>query len=85
MSYTKLYIFFKHMIRKILKLMLPKKLFQKIEEESKKWFMVCACGYSISYWDAGGIRAGAASYYKKVAGYCPNCKKWKFFSVIKKV
>ena len=73
------------MIRKILKFILPKKLFQKIEEESKKWFMVCDCGYSISCWDAGGIRAGAASYKKKVAGHCPNCKKIKFFSLVKKV
>ena len=59
--------------------------FQKIEDESKKWFIVCdKCGYSISYWDAGGIRAGAASWKKKVFGRCPTCKKFRFFSVIKK-
>jgi len=74
------------MIRKILKLILPQKLFQKVEDESKKWFMACdRCGYPISYWEAGGIRAGAASRKKKVLGRCPNCKKYKFFSVIKKV
>jgi protein-arginine kinase activator protein McsA len=74
------------MIQKILQLILPEKLFQKIKNESKKWFMVCnKCGYSKSYWDAGGIRAGAASCKKVIFGHCPNCKKWKFFNVIKKV
>ena len=74
------------MIRKILQLILPTKRFQNIEDESKKWFMICdKCGYSKSYWEAGGIRSGAASWKKKVFGRCPNCKKWKFFSVIKKV
>lgn len=74
------------MIRKILKFILPQKLFQKIEDESKKWFMECdKCGYSISYWEAGGIRAGAAVWKKKIFGYCPNCKKYKFFNVTKKL
>ncbi len=72
-------------IQKILKFILPKNLFQKIKEESKKWFIECdKCGFSKSYWEAGGIRAGAASWKKKVFGRCPNCKKYKFFNVIKK-
>jgi uncharacterized protein with PIN domain len=79
-----LIIFLKNMIRKILQLMLPAKIFQNIKDESKKWFMVCdECGYTISYWEAGGIRVYGTKN-KKTFGRCPNCKKWKFFSVIKK-
>ncbi len=72
------------MIDKIIKFILPKK-FQKIEEESKTWLIVCEkCGYSVSYWEAGGLRAGASLKKKKIFGRCPYCKKFKFFSVIKK-
>ena len=72
-----------NIIQKIFKYILPKKIFDKIENESKKWFIKCAnCGYSISYWDAGGLRAFASSK-KKIVGYCPNCKKHKFLNVIK--
>lgn len=71
-------------IQKIFKFILPKKLFQNIEDESKKWFMICdKCGYSLSYWEAGGLRAFATKK-KRIWGRCPNCKKYKFFNVIKK-
>ena len=73
------------MIQKILKLILPQGLFQKIEEESKKWTMECPkCGYTISYWEAGGVRAGAANNNKKVLGRCPTCQKYKFLNVVKR-
>ena len=71
-------------IQKILKFILPKNLFQKIEEESKKWFIECGeCGLSKSYWEAGGIRAYATKK-KWIFGYCPHCKKYKFFKVTKR-
>jgi hypothetical protein len=73
------------MLRKILKKLLPRKASQKIEDESKKWFMECPqCGYSISYWAAGGARAYAKSKGKRTLGLCPQCKKLQFFKVIKK-
>lgn len=72
-------------IQKFFKFILPSRLFQKIEEESKKWFILCnKCGYLISYWEAGGIKAGGSTWKKRVFGVCPNCKKVRFFSVIKK-
>ncbi len=72
-------------VQKILKFLLPQSWFQKIEEESKKWFIECnKCGYSKSVWEAGGIRAFATSKGKRIFGYCPKCKKYKFFKLTKK-
>jgi hypothetical protein len=71
-------------IQKLLKCILPSSFFTRIEEESRKWFIECdTCGYAISYWEAGGLRAYAAKK-KKIFGRCPNCGKFKFFTVIKK-
>lgn len=72
-------------IQKILKFILPKKFFQKIEEESKKWIIECnKCRFSISVWETGGIRVFATSKGKWIFGYCPKCKKYKFFKLTKK-
>jgi hypothetical protein len=70
-------------IRNILKLILPRDYFSKIEEESKKWFFVCGCGYQRSVWEAGGLRAFAVNN-KPVPGYCPMCRKLKIMRLIKK-
>lgn len=74
-------------IQKFLKFIIPKSLFQKIEEESKNWFIECEkCGYSKSYWESGGIRAYATPDGKSkwIFGYCPNCKKYKLFKATKR-
>jgi len=72
-------------IQKILQFMLPVSFFTKIEEESRKWFMECdTCGYAISYWEAGGLRA-YATRKKRIFGRCPNCKRFKFFRVRKQL
>jgi len=71
-------------MKKFLKVLLPKNIYNRIEDESKSWFITCdKCGYSISYYDAGGLRAFATSK-KFVFGKCPNCKKYKFLKVTKK-
>jgi hypothetical protein len=73
------------MLRRFLKWALPERTYGKLEAESRSWFMVCdVCGYAVSYWDAGGIRAGATSRKKRVLGRCPRCHKFRFFRVIKK-
>jgi hypothetical protein len=71
-------------LQKILKRLLPKESFKKIENESKQWFIECGkCGFSGSYWDRGGIRAYAVG--KKILfGRCPQCKKYNSFNVIKR-
>ncbi len=71
-------------IQKLIKSILPKQLSRKIEDESSKWFFECSeCGHLISYLEAGGMRAYATKK-KKVFGYCRECKKFKFFDVVKK-
>jgi len=72
-------------IQKIIGSILPASFFKRIGEESRKWFIECdICSYAISYWDAGGLRAYATKN-KKIFGRCPNCRKFKFFRVIKKL
>ena len=73
------------MLRIILQKLLSEKQFEKIKESSKKWLSICTkCGYSVSVWDSGGIRFGAASKGKRVLGYCPDCKSKRVFKVEKK-
>lgn len=71
-------------IQKILKFILPKIWFDKIESESKKWFFVCDCGYEKSLWDAGGLRVCGYPQNKPVLGRCPVCNKFKRMRLIKK-
>ena len=72
-------------LQKIITSLFPQKIAKKIEDESKAWFMECPrCGYAISYWDAGGVRAYAKSIGKRVWGRCKQCRKFVFFKVRKK-
>lgn len=72
-------------IQNFFKLILGNKIFEKIENESKKWFIECdKCSYSISYWEAGGLRAWATKK-KAIWGRCPTCKEFKWFKVVKKI
>ncbi len=73
------------MLKQILRIILPKKVFKQIEESSKNWIMTCTkCGYSISVWDYGGIRFGAHSYGKRELRRCPKCQKITLFSYSQK-
>lgn len=74
------------MIQKVLKFLLPKKYFKKIEQESRKWFIECpSCGFSRSYWEAGGVRVAFDFGKRKVIfGRCPQCKEFKLFTVTRK-
>lgn len=69
--------------RKIFKIILPKSYFNKIEEESKKWFLVCPCGFKESFWEAGGLRAWAI-VNKPVMRRCSMCKRIRIMRLVKK-
>jgi hypothetical protein len=72
-------------IQRLIRSVFPKKIAGKIEQESSKWFFECTeCGYSISYLEAGGIRAYATKK-KRVFGFCHKCRKFKFFNVVKRI
>jgi len=69
------------MIQKILKCLLPKDVFQKIEDESRRWFMECPqCGFHRSYWDAGGVRAFAEATRNRFSGVALNAGNSGFSS-----
>jgi hypothetical protein len=72
-------------IQRVFKLILPRSAFRKTEDESKKWMITCYCGFSISYWEAGGLSEYASrKNSKRIFGHRPNCKKFRFFKVTKK-
>jgi len=58
--------------QRFLRAVLPTAWFEKIAAESRRWHIVCPCGFAISYWDAGGVRFNA-SRRKRIAGRCPDC------------
>ena len=67
-------------MQRLVKFLAPKSLFARMEAESKAWFLECPCGWSISVWDAGGIRFKATTTKKKTLGKCPACEKMQWFS-----
>ena len=71
-------------IQKFLKIVLPKKIFQKIKEDSEKWFYVCECGFEKSLWEVGGVRFLAYPRKKITLGFCPKCQKIHRFTLVKK-
>ena len=50
-------------------------LMQRIEAESRTWFIQCQkCGHEISVWDAGGMRYKALGPVWRLAR-CVNCRR----------
>ena len=44
-------------IQRLLRTILPSRLFQQMEAESREWIMTCSqCGAERPLWDAGGVR-----------------------------
>lgn len=61
-------------IQKLVKAVLPKSWVESLRTASEAWLLRCeTCGASRSVWEAGGIRAGAASRGKRVRVHCPGC------------
>lgn len=72
-------------IQKILSAIMPASWRANMEAESKQWMLKCPnCGKERSYWDAGGIRAGAFGN-KTVYGKCPACGQNVGFQTYRKV
>jgi hypothetical protein len=56
---------------------------EEIERESRAWVVVCPeCGDEVSYWELGGIRAGAASAGKKMRRRCERCQTFAWNDVV---
>lgn len=60
-------------IQKFFKAILPQKLVDDIEAESRSWVLQCPdCKHERSYWELGDIRWKAAGNPRKYRR-CPNC------------
>ena len=70
------------MIQRLIYLCLPRGWAERIRVESEHWwFRCCTCDHSRSVWQAGGVRALAASVGKRKLGYCPACARVRWFAV----
>ncbi len=70
-------------LQKFILSIMPSAWRANIEAEARQWMLKCPnCQFERSYWDAGGIRAGAAGN-KTVWGKCPSCGQNVGFQVYK--
>jgi hypothetical protein len=71
------------MLRALIKTLFPA-LMERVEAESKTWFMQCrTCGYQISVWDYGGMRyRGLGTVYR--LGRCRECDKVSMLRVCRR-
>ena len=69
-------------IQRLLRILLPSKVFANIEAESRAWKIECPCGFSCSIWDAGGIRYKAAGSPRRLR-HCSQCGR-TIWHVLKK-
>jgi hypothetical protein len=70
-------------IQKILRFILPSKVFAAIEAGTRQWLAECPCGHKRDYFEAGGIRYKACGN-PRVLLECPNCRKATMHLVQKK-
>ena len=55
-----------------------------MEAESREWMVRCGkCGWEISIWDLGGVRAGAKGS-TWTFGRCRECRKFGWFKLYRR-
>ena len=59
-------------MRDILMKILPDRLMEQVERESRSWYFRCSCGQEFDIWSMGGIRYKAAGNPKRLVT-CPAC------------
>lgn len=63
---------------------LPKSWAAAMQADSERWKMrCCTCGWTQSYWEAGGIRWKAVSKGKRIMIRCANCEQIRVAAVEK--
>lgn len=68
------------LVQSIFSRCMPRHVVAQMEKESRAWKASCPCGYSLSMWERGGIRFGAAGKPRQLLK-CPKCEKWTMHSV----
>ena len=69
-------------IQKVLRFLLPRYIFEAIEEGTRTWILECPCGYMRDLWEAGGIKYKGTEQF--TFAKCPECKKWSWHKKRKK-
>ncbi len=59
---------------RLLRFILPARVFAAVESGTKEWLAECPCGNLQDYWGAGGVRYKADGEPRRLT-YCPSCKK----------
>ena len=71
-------------VQRFLRAVLPARLADQMEAESRAWVMRCAlCGHEQSFWELGGVRwkaAGNPRYFRR----CASCGRRSWHKAIKR-
>jgi hypothetical protein len=59
-------------IQRIFAAVLPRRLAESMEADSRSWMVRCSCGFARSIWELGGIRWKAAGQPRQYLS-CPQC------------
>ncbi|MDA0243363.1 MAG: hypothetical protein OT477_08100 [Chloroflexi bacterium] len=59
-------------IQKLFGAILPQRLSEAMEAESRAWRVECSCGFTRSVWELGGIRYKASGEPRWMM-VCPQC------------
>ncbi len=71
-------------LQRFMKRILPSKMAEEMEADSRSWLAVCGCGHAMSLWELGGIRwkgGGKSATMLK----CPVCQKVTVHTVRRKI
>jgi len=70
-------------LRGLLELMLPSRVYATIEADTRKWLIECPCGHRRDLWEMGGIRYKAAGEPRRLMR-CPHCGHLTWHKIRKK-
>lgn len=68
---------------RILRFLLPARIFAAVEAGTRQWVVECKCGYRRDRWDLGGVKYKSAGQQWKFRR-CPKCGRWSWHGVRKK-
>ena len=69
--------------QRLLKFILPGRIFEKVKNDTKQWLSECECGYKRDIWDTGGIRYKAMGEPRHKSK-CPICGEITWHKIRKK-
>ena len=53
---------------------LPERVMEQLEQESRSWYFRCSCGHEFDIWSMGGIRYKASGKPRRLVT-CPKCDR----------